>query len=167
MGRGGTNVRMRLLVALALIALASGCNTQSQRPSSDTKLRGAAAVLVAIDASGGRCVQGLCASHTVVRADGSVVRDTTLLGVAPATQIERLRALIAGTDFVKIRAVPPPGSLPFPGCQSAVDGRDLKYSFHSGQPGAQMVDGCATAIDFNSPLFALIEQIVSSASPGR
>jgi hypothetical protein len=131
-------------------------------------LRGAEAVLVAIDASGGRCIQGLCASHTVVRADGSVVRDTTLLGVAPATQIERLRALIAGSDFVKIRAVPPPGSPPFPGCQSAVDGRDLKYTFSLGpMGGVQTIDGCATAIDFNSPLFALVEQIVSSASPGR
>jgi hypothetical protein len=33
--------------------------------------------------------------------------------------------------------------------------------------GVQTIDGCATAIDFNSPLFALVEQIVSSASPGR
>jgi hypothetical protein len=156
----------RALVALAVVALGSGCAAPSQRAASDTTLRGGSTVLVTIEGSGGRCVYGLCASRTVIQSDGSVVRDTTWVGTAPAAQIEHLQALIAGTDFAKIRAVPPPGQFPFPGCQSAVDGHDLKYTFSlSPVDGAQVIDGCATAIAFNSPLFVLVEQIVSSASP--
>ena len=145
---------------LPLLGLSIGCVQQSVPPLEPR-------VLVTIDGRGGRCVQGVCTSRTLIRDDGTVLRDGVRLTTASQAEVTHLEQLIAATDFVAVRAVRPRGTPPFAGCQSAVDGSDVTYRITT-RAGVEEVDGCATAIDFQAPLFELIDALIASvaAPPG-
>ncbi len=149
-------------VALLLLSLGlSAC--AGSRPVPPLQQR----VLVTVDRRGGRCVQGVCTSRTLIRSDGAVLRDGVQLTTVPRAQLARLVQLIAATDFVTVRAVRPTAPPPFAGCQSAVDGWDVAYQFAT-RAGVDEVDGCKTALDFHAPLFELIDTLLASppAPPG-
>ncbi len=148
----------RYPLALLLLSLGLGACTTS-RPVPPLQQQ----VLVTVDRRGGRCVQGICTSRSLIRADGAVLRDGVQLTTAPQAEVGRLVQLIAATDFAAVRAVRPPGPPPFAGCQSAVDGWDVAYRFAT-RAGVEDVDGCTTALDFHAPLFELIDTLLASPS---
>lgn len=144
---------------LLSIGLGAGCG---HRPVTPLQQR----ALVTVDRHGGHCVQGVCSSRTLIRADGAVVRDGVRLTTASPARVTRLEQLIAATDFAAVRAVRPPGPPPFAGCESAVDGSDVTYRIAT-RGGVEVVDGCAAAIDFHAPLFSLIDTLLTSAPAQR
>lgn len=145
-----------LPVLLLPLSLGTGCGQRHAPPLQQR-------ALVTVDRRGGHCVGGVCASRTLIRADGAVVRDGVQRTTAPQAQVTHLMQLIAATDFVAVRAVRPPGPPPFAGCQSAVDGSDVTYRITTAA-GVEEIDGCTTAIDFHAPLFELIDTLLASAS---
>lgn len=144
-------------VELLLLPLSlSACRAQQPVPPLQQR------ALVTVDRRGGHCVQGVCTSRTLIRADGAVLRDGVRLTTVPPAEVTRLVQLIAATDFVAVRAARPHGPPPFAGCQSAVDGSDVSYRITT-RAGVEEVDGCTTAVDFHAPLFELIETLLASA----
>lgn len=140
---------------LLLLSLSAGCAQRSAPPLEQR-------ALVTIDGRGGHCGQGVCTSRTLIRADGTVLRDGVRLTTVDQAEVTRLVQLIAATDFGAVRAVRPRGPPPFTGCESAVDGSDVTYRITT-RAGVEAVNGCTTAIDFHAPLFALIDALIASA----
>jgi hypothetical protein len=142
------------LVPLVLLAVAvAGCGLVPVPAASPS------GPLLTVTAQGGRCVEGVCQSVTVIEQDGRAhqLQPTAgELGQVPAVLLQPLGTLIRSTDFAAVR------SRPFEDlCPIAYDGQELIYEF-STPSGVERVASCETEIDPSHPLFRAVDQALAA-----
>jgi hypothetical protein len=148
--RLATPAIVALVALLALGALAAGAC------SLFPPLAGGDGVLVAVEASGGMCPEGLCRTRVEIRADATARRgDGEPVRLNPLL-VARLAGQIRSADFTAIRSRPFTGA-----CPTAYDGQELRYEFAA--PGGQVsLSSCQVAIDPTDPLFTALAEALAA-----
>jgi len=111
--------------------------------------------LLEIYSHGGLCPNGECRLSTIITTDGKVMVNGNLETTLISNEITKLRDLINGADFTSIKSIKFTGT-----CPTAYDGQERIYTFYTDR-GTETISSCEVAIDYTSPLFSEITQILS------
>lgn len=132
------------LLGLVLATAVAGCDLfRAVQPSN--------AMLVRVEASGGECPQGECASRWEILRDGRVISAD---GAVPDVSPEVLARIILVVDATDWRAVL---ARPFTGeCPKNFDGQEFVYTFPTAG-GDAVVASCTTRIDPGDEPFESIQ----------
>ncbi len=115
--------------------------------------------LLTVEARGGMCVSGPCATTVVVERDGRIhqaAKPPNDLGVVPPLALAALDAAIRNTDFTALRSHRFTGE-----CPTAYDGQELVFEF-AAPGGIERIATCEVEIDPSSPLFVAVSAAVGS-----
>ena len=137
---------MRLVLLVALAALAAACNSGPAQ----TEVEG---TLMAVQTQGGMCMEGLCETTIYLESDGLVhvaAKPPNELGVVPADAMAQLKTQIAAADFDEIRSHPFTGT-----CPTAFDGAEVIFEFQTSEA-VERIESCQTEVDYTSPLFSAV-----------
>lgn len=111
--------------------------------------------LLKVTYTGGACPNGkTCVVEKVITASGLYYRDGLKQFQLNKTDTARLVKLIANTNFTVLRSKPFTGT-----CPTSIGGQEISYSFYTTY-GTQTISNCESEIDFTSPIFDLVRQLV-------
>lgn len=120
-------------------------------------------VLLKIDVRGGRCRTGECFTKILIDKEGNYKVDANFgkkSGKLEVTDLTELESLLTQADFKVIKAKKFTGD-----CPTSFDGQEFIYSFrHSGK--TEVISSCKIEIDYESPLFSLVQKIYSNCIEG-
>ena len=120
----------------------AGCQALEQLPG---ELAGAP--LVALEVSGGRCVDGTCSARASLDASGRMVYFDGTESTIPPERLARIVESIAATDWDAVMAKPFEGE-----CPTAFDGQELIWTIQTPAGPVEVAD-CTIAVDYDTDPF--------------
>jgi hypothetical protein len=139
----------RVALAFLVMLVVAACQAIERLPA-DVGL--APAPLVTVEMSGGRCVDGQCASQATLDASGRMVMFDGTEATIPSERVARIVDSIAATDWSAIMANPFQGE-----CPTAFDGAELTWTILT-PAGALEIADCTIAVDYDVDPFRLLNE---------
>jgi hypothetical protein len=138
-----------LVLALLAALVLAACQAIERLPA-DVGL--APAPLVTVEMSGGRCVDGPCASQATLDASGRMVMFDGTETTIPSERVARIVDSIAATDWSAVMANPFQGE-----CPTAFDGAERTWTIQT-PAGALEIADCTVAVDYDADPFRLLNE---------